>query len=158
MRVIVLSAAALAMAASAAWGAVADTLPPSELGSLIVGEHLRATFTEGDRADGRTTTRLTASFGELTPEALRLEIVSGEEHRARAIPMSQLLRLETGREHRLTGRGAWIGGLIGAGLGLALASAEDSAGYVLLGGVGAGVGALVGSRRHAIEWREVPVP
>jgi hypothetical protein len=164
MRVIVLSAVALAILASPAWGSVADTLPPSELGTLIVGEHIRATFTEYDRAGNRTT-RLTASFGELGPEALRLEIVSGEERQARAIPIADLLRLEIGREHRLTGRGALIGGLIGAGLGIAMMSAADSAdsadsviGGALLGGVGTGVGALIGSRRHAIEWREVAVP
>jgi hypothetical protein len=73
-----------------------------------------------------------------------------------------------------SGKGALLGLGIGAGTGLILgiaASAEDCTGFcpvevgpaeifgvsVLLGGVGAGIGALIGSRSRSERWRPVNV-
>ena len=89
-----------------------------------------------------------------------------------ALPLASVARLErsTGRRSN-TGRGAMIGGLIGAGFGLFLgiAASTDNSGWwevgvedvaaatALVGAGGAGVGALVGSLSRRDRWEPVPL-
>jgi hypothetical protein len=83
-----------------------------------------------------------------------------------------VVRLERSRDRRTSaGRGAVIGGLVGAGSGLllgVLASADDDSFYevgtgdvfvvtLMLGAVGAGVGALIGSISHQERWEPMPL-
>jgi hypothetical protein len=87
-----------------------------------------------------------------------------------AVPIASVARLErsTGRRSN-AGRGAMIGGLIGAGLGLfvGVAASTDDTGFfevgaedvaavtAILGAGGAGVGALVGSLSSRDRWEPV---
>jgi hypothetical protein len=89
-----------------------------------------------------------------------------------AVPMALVARLErsTGRRSN-TGRGAMIGGLIGAGFGLFLgiAATTDDSGWfevgiddiaavtAILGAGGAGAGALIGSLSKRDRWEPVPL-
>jgi hypothetical protein len=88
------------------------------------------------------------------------------------VPIASVTRLErsTGRRSN-TGRGAMIGGLIGAGFGLFLgiAASTDNSGWwevgagevaavtAIVGAGGAGVGALVGSLSKRDRWEPVPL-
>jgi hypothetical protein len=89
-----------------------------------------------------------------------------------AVPVASVARLErsTGRRSN-TGRGAMIGGLIGAGFGLFLgiAASTDNSGWwevgaddiaavtAIVGAGGAGVGALIGSLSKRDRWEPVPL-
>ncbi len=92
------------------------------------------------------------------------------------IPLGSLTRLEVSQGKKSNvGKGALIGGLVGAGVGLALglaASAEDSEGFApvgpegagdvlgvsaIMGGLGAGIGALIGAISPGERWKEVPL-
>jgi hypothetical protein len=87
-----------------------------------------------------------------------------------AVPVASVARLErsTGRRSN-TGRGAMIGGLIGAGFGLfvGIAAATDNSGFLQVGvddiaavtgiggAAGAGVGAIIGSLSRRDRWEPV---
>jgi hypothetical protein len=110
----------------------------------------------------------------LDSDTLRLAGRSGGGH-AVATPQIRTLQLSSGRRSN-TGRGAMIGGIVGATLGLGLgiaASSENCTGFcpapnigarevlaatAILGGVGAGIGALIGATSQRDRWVEVPRP
>jgi hypothetical protein len=89
-----------------------------------------------------------------------------------AVPVASVARLErsTGRRSN-TGRGAMIGGLIGAGFGLfvGVGASTDNSGFLdvgveeiaaltgIFGAAGAGVGALIGSLSTRDRWEPVPL-
>jgi hypothetical protein len=89
-----------------------------------------------------------------------------------ALPLTSVDRLERSIGRRSnTGRGAMIGGLIGAGFGLFLgvAASTDNSGWwevgvddiavatAIVGAGGAGVGALIGSLSKRDRWEPVPL-
>jgi hypothetical protein len=89
-----------------------------------------------------------------------------------ALPLASVARLERsiGR-HSGTGRGAVIGGLIGAAFGLfiGIAASTDNSGYLqvgvgdvaaatgIVGAAGAGIGAIIGSLSKRDRWETVPL-
>jgi hypothetical protein len=107
--------------------------------------------------------RLTGVLDQLTSD--RLVLYVGAEETPSVVPRRELAKLEVSRG-RATKRAAWLGAVVGGVAGSALAfsvgplaegvAEEQSA--VLLGGLGAllgaGVGAAVGSHE---QWREVPL-
>jgi hypothetical protein len=129
---------------------------------LESGARIRVTASNSSPA------RRTGSFVSLDGDSLRYTAAAADS--IVTLPLGSVARLErsTGR-HSGAGRGAAIGGLIGGGLGLALglaASSEENSFYevggedvavvtVLLGAVGAGVGALIGSGSKRDRWETV---
>jgi hypothetical protein len=115
--------------------------------------------------------------GELTgldSDTLRLVSRDGGGD-AVATPRIRALQVSSGRRSN-TGRGAMIGGIVGAtlGLGLGIAASSDNctgfcpapdigarevvAATAILGGIGAGIGALIGATSQRDRWVEVPRP
>ena len=120
------------------------------------------------RADWRQ-----GELSALDTDTLRLVGSDGGGH-AVATPQIRALQVSSGRRSN-AGQGAMIGGIVGATLGLVLgisAATDKCTGlcYVrdgaqevvvatgMLGGVGAGLGALIGLTSHRDRWVEVPPP
>jgi hypothetical protein len=147
--------------------APADTVPmPRGLELLQPGVPVRASFALcGDTR--RPVTELTGTFVELEPnEAFEMEVIAGDRKQLHQVAIDDLLSIEVGTERSLTTRGAVIGALSGAVLGVAGAAigasgspgdAEYASGAAIAGLVGAGVGALIGNRSTTIEWQELPL-
>jgi hypothetical protein len=115
--------------------------------------------------------------GELTgldSDSLRLV---GEDRAGYSVATPRILALQVSSGRRSnTGRGAAIGGVIGAALGLGLgiaATTDECTGFcpapeigaqevvaaaAVLGGVGAGIGALIGATSKRDRWVEVSRP
>lgn len=90
------------------------------------------------------------------------------------VPFESVTRLQIRRRHSNAGTGALIGGLVGGVLGGVAGAASGcdadqwcvgpaggslvALGVVLVGGVGAGLGALIGSAIHSEGWRDVRIP
>jgi hypothetical protein len=159
--------AAQAVDVSNVASAVGDTTvaAPSGLELLQPGVPVRATYALcGDIS--RPITELTGTFVDLEEEAFEMEVTTGDRKLLHQVSLTDLLSLEVGTERSLTKRGTLIGALGGAALGAAGAAieasgsdgdAEYAAGAAIVGLVGAGVGALLGSRSTTIEWQELPL-
>ena len=157
-------AAAQAVDVSNVASAAADTTvaAPHGLELLQPGVPVRATYALcGDIL--RPITELTGTFVELEEEAFEMEVMTGDRKLLHQVSFTDLLSIEVGTERSLTTRGTLIGALGGAALGAAGAAigadgdAEYAAGAAIVGLVGAGVGALLGSRSTTIEWQELPM-
>lgn len=145
--------------------AAADTTvaAPHGLELLQPGVPVRAKYALcGDIS--RPVTEITGTFVELEEEAFEMEVTTGDRKLLHQVSLTDLLSLEVGTERSLTKRGTLIGALGGAALGVAGAAisesdgdAEYAAGAAIVGLVGAGVGALLGSRSTTIEWQELPL-
>ena len=148
---------------------VADTVTvPGVLAVFQPGGLVRTRFAEcGD--ERRPVTELTGTFVEFQPDAFEMEVLTGDQRQLHQVQIDDILRLELGIERSLTKRGALIGALSGAALGIATVAAggsgdwfdsggaEYAAGTGIFGLVGAGVGALIGSRSTTVEWRKIPL-
>jgi hypothetical protein len=108
---------------------------------------------------------LTGQLVSRTPDTLQLRLDRSDE--IVLVPVGQLRRLEVSREqHSGAGRGAKGGFLLGATMGLAAGFSCDcgEAGLAavtlgaLLGGLGTGLGALMGSGARVDEWTPVILP
>lgn len=153
-------------------GAVAQT-------PTILQPGQRIQLTSADRASGRYEARI-VSVG---PDTVRMNRrgYATSDWRTEDVPVSAItsLRVAAGNKSNV-GRGALIGGGIGAGLGLILgaaAAAEESTcrtetmfcfdmdfgpevipvAMVSVGLIGAGIGALFGALNPGTRWLEVPV-
>lgn len=145
--------------------AAADTTVATPLELLQPGVPVRAKYALcGDTR--RPITELTGTFVELQEEGFEMEVTTGDRKLLHQVSLTDLLSLEVGTERSLTKRGTLIGALGGAALGAAGAAigasgtdgdAEYAAGAAIVGLVGAGVGALLGSRSTTIEWQEIPL-
>jgi hypothetical protein len=160
-------AAAQAVDVSNVASAATDTTiaAPRGLELLQPGVPVRATYALcGDIS--RPVTELTGTFVELQEEGFEMEVTTGDRKLLHQVSLTDLLSIEVGTERSLTKRGTLIGALGGAALGAAGAAieasgsegdAEYAAGAAIVGLVGAGVGALLGSRSTTIEWQELPL-
>lgn len=148
--------------------AAADTTVPTPAGLELLqpGVPVRATYALcGDPL--RPVTVLTGTFVELEPrDAFEMEVIAGDRKQLHQVAIDDLLSIEVGTERSLTTRGTVIGAVSGALLGVAGAAigasgssgdAEYASGAAIVGLVGAGVGALIGSRNTTIEWQELPL-
>ncbi len=136
---------------------------PSVTAQADSGTRVRASTSSGYRRSW------VGTFVSLDADSLRLlrrdSLVS--------LPVSSVVRLERSRDRRTSaGRGAVIGGLVGAGTGLllgVLASNDEGDLYevstgdvfvvtLIVGAVGAGIGALIGSISHRERWEPMPLP
>ena len=149
-----------ALAASVPGGAAAQ----DAFGSLSRGDRIRISTAAPDSLTG------TARFLSLTEDTLVVQTRENGRETTRAIPRSRITRLEVsagasrGRKSQFAG----IGFLVGAGIGKLIPHDENDGTVILsegdvdtlmdmllLGGIGAGFGALVG-RSHE-TWRRVPL-
>ena len=145
-----------------------------QVGVLLEAQALPAQVEAGSRV--RVTTapvsplRRIGSLVSLDSDSLRYS--RWDTSSVIALPLASVARLERSTGRRLnTGRGAMIGGLIGAGFGLFLgiAASTDNSGWwevgvddiaavtAILGAGGAGVGALIGSLSRRDRWESVPL-
>ena len=106
----------------------------------------------------------TGKFVALEPEAFEVEVTAGDRRQLHQVAIDDLLRLEVGTERPLTTRGTMIGtltgvalGVVGAAIGGSNEDAEYGSGAAIGGLVGAGFGALIGSRSTATDWEELPL-
>lgn len=143
-------------------GAAEEGTPES-----IVGRRARVR----EAGPGRSVIESVGIVREVSRDSVRLET---EQGRVLPFALGSAARLEISRGMKAnTGRGAWIGGLIGGvGLGVAGAaicdgdrsgdfydptSSECAIGGALLGGVsGALIGLVVGALTRTERWEEVP--
>ena len=123
---------------------------------------------------------LVGAFVSRTADSLMLEIparswngVGRRPVELVSLPVPRITRLEVSRGRRShPGRGAGIGALVGAaaGLALGLAASADNSGWfeigpgevasatLVMGGIGAGVGAIVGGLSHSERWEATTLP
>jgi hypothetical protein len=136
---------------------------------LAPGSRVRVKPTDGARATWVRGEVLSADY-----DSLRLLAPGSADTVAFATGAIEHLERSLGR-HTRTGKGARLGGVIGASAGLLLgiaASAEECSGVgcidvgpgeilaatAILGGLGAGVGALIGAGSRGERWARVPPP
>lgn len=141
--------------------------------SLLVGERLRATVLPvPSRSDLKTT--VTGEYVGMGPTELRLSTGRPNGEQVREVDLDAILRLERARPRTIgerAGRGALFGAVAGAVLGAVVvaACASDEAlvecggsdylvGSAVLGGLGAGAGALIGMAVPGTTWEEVGLP
>jgi hypothetical protein len=145
---------------------------------LVVAQPLPAQVEAGSRVRVSTTRTATpASPGRRIGSLVSLDGDSLRYSRwdttsVITLPLASVARLErsTGR-HSGTGRGAVIGGLIGAAFGLfvGIAASTDNSGFLqvgvddvaaatgIVGAAGAGIGAIIGSLSKRDRWETVPL-
>ena len=118
----------------------------------------------------RPVKEVTGVFVQFSEDAFQMEVRTAGHRELHQVAIDDILRLELGIERRMTNRGAVLGGLAGALLGVAViaaggddggafdqSGAEYATGAAISGLIGAGVGALIGRNTENVEWRPVPL-
>jgi hypothetical protein len=142
---------------------------PGVLAVFEPGVLVRTRYAENG-SELRPVKEVTGAFVQFSEDAFQVEVQKGSHRELHQVAIDDVLRLELGIERRLTIRGAVLGGLTGALLGVvAIAAggddggafdsggAEYAAGTAIFGLIGAGVGALIGRNTETVEWRPVPL-
>jgi hypothetical protein len=135
--------------------------------AVQVGDRLRATYLPDPSNTDREGT-VTGEYAGLGPSALRLAMLQGGEQ-VHEVDLDEILRLEKSRP-RTFGEGAARGALWGAVAGGLLGLVDGAScsgdffcpgplgGLALVGGFGAGAGAVVGMAARGTTWEEVSLP
>jgi hypothetical protein len=99
-----------------------------------------------------------------------IAVVAARDSAPTFVPSERIYRLEVSRgRHPQTGRAVLIGALVGGALGFAIAPRDAGeggtlgpevqvAGALLVGGIGAAVGAILAKGTAGEQWEPVPIP